>query len=117
MTKPDFTGIRRGIASQDKSNCLETLLFSMFYTTNAFDTSLLYGVEGDQNRIVSEVKALLKKDIVTPLRQSGFCEWTAIKQLKELIRKTTPDFNDINFGKVMCAVSVLAFLNDETVFL
>ncbi|OXA57263.1 Ubiquitin carboxyl-terminal hydrolase CYLD [Folsomia candida] len=89
-------GVRRGIPSRDRTCCVETILFAMFYATNTFDTSLLYGSSFEQDKMARDIRILLRDGIVHPLRQSGYCEWVAVRQLKELLQNASPDFNSIN---------------------
>jgi hypothetical protein len=91
-------GTRRGIPSRDRTSCLETILFAMFYTTNTFDTSLLYGSHFEQESTTKDIRILLRDGIVNPLRQSGFCEWAAVSEMKELMQKTATEFNSISTG-------------------
>lgn len=98
----NYSGVRRGIPSRDRTCCVETILFAMFYATNTFDTSLLYGSSFEQDKMARDIRILLRDGIVHPLRQSGYCEWVAVRQLKELLQNASPDFNSINSGK-FCA--------------
>jgi hypothetical protein len=72
----------------------------MFYTTNAFDTSVLFfnGFEEECLPFTREVKSLLRHEVVYPLRSLGYCEWMAVLKLKDLMENLGPDFNNINAG-------------------
>jgi len=72
----------------------------MFYTTNTFDISILYENGFEEDKLTREAKNVLRQEIVHPLRRSGFCEWSAVKRLKDLMTNLDPDFNSSITGKL-----------------
>ncbi|ODM99198.1 Ubiquitin carboxyl-terminal hydrolase CYLD [Orchesella cincta] len=89
-------GFRRGIQCRDRSCCLETVLFSLFYTSNAFDIAMLYGNSPEEDSLTRNVRTILRREIVDPLRREGFCAWPAIKKIRDAVKPLSDEWQTLS---------------------
>lgn len=70
----------------------------MFYTTNAFDITMLYANSASEDMLTRKVRGILRKEIVDPLRREGFCPWFAVKKLREAVKPLSDEWQTMSTG-------------------
>ncbi|CAL8095496.1 unnamed protein product [Orchesella dallaii] len=77
-------GYGRGIQGSNNSSFADATLYSLFACSNIFDVDLLYSKPGQVERgIKKEIREILRKKIVTPLRVSAYCKSENVTHLRE----------------------------------
>lgn len=96
VTEALLTGKKRGIHGANNSCYMDSLLFSLFYTTTKFNSVFLRKKAKDSEDAV-ELRRILEENIATPLTTSGYCSSTSLGELRAFLSK----FDDRFLGSMM----------------
>lgn len=99
ITNNYFTGVQRGIEGAYNSCYLDSMLFSMFYTTNIFDYLLV--PKSTDSKFSRKTRRILRERVVTPLREIYFCDYESLYVLRQHLSRLNEDLLGAFMGEVL----------------
>lgn len=91
--------MQRGIEGASNSCYLDSMLFSMFYTTNIFDFLLM--PNSADSKFMKKTRQILADRVVAPLREIYFCDYESLWVLREHLSRLNGDLLGSFMGELI----------------